>query len=766
MTAQRNMNIMDLSSIIQTLSAQKRTGTLRIEGPDDEKLLYFNKGNIELVLARHRKFKLGEALIKYGRLTEERLEEALAHQRQNGGELGKILVEKEILTEKEIRDAVVFQITEEVCDVFTWQSADCEFLEDRALPEIEKLLGHGIQVMVNPESLIMEAARRVDEWEIIKKIVPSTKDVFQATPASLRYANEEGWEPEREVLSLVDGVKDVADIIQKAKMPKFEALKTVYKLASNGDIESVSGARLVELGLQHSGQGDIRKAIRLFERAEELGVEGLDIDHRLARAYEAMGAAEKAIAKYLAYARRKEQDGEMDQAVYAYERIIQLDPEEMKWHERLIGVLIKQNRREEVIRHARRLETKYLARNQKERAVAVWHQVQEAFPDAADSYEALAKLHLKYDETVQAIIELENLAGLHLLRGEKEAAVKVFKKILQLDEECVQARMSLAATLAETGRAQEALDEYHKLAETLTRSGIMEESANLVFLVDVYGRVATLDPENLQVRLKLAEAEESRGNTERALAAWREAADLMRRKNQRDEQFVHVLERIVHHTPDDAEAQEELARAYIEVGMSQKAINQYERLALAALGRNAHEDALRYLEEARKAEPLRIDTFHLMAEVHRRTGDREREGELLRRIAWLFICMDDYRSGEEALERASEVMSADLGTLLLLAEIYERQKRLERLESLLLRLTETALKRHDLGLASWMLDRLRKAGSKHEKLGELRNELEKMKKRSEAPEQAPIAGGREMLLDRIRIIPPKKKGKSPASEAD
>jgi len=769
MTTMRNINIMDFSSIFQSIGGQKRTGTLRVVGPDDEKLIYFNRGNVELVLAKQRKFLLGEALVKYGKLDKERLEEALAEQRKSGKELGKVLVEMGVLTERDIQEVVAFQITEEVCDIFSWEKVDCQFLEDQAIPDIQKILDEGIRVAVNPESLIMEAARRIDEWEIIKKLVPSTKDVFQATPESFHYFQEDGWDAEREVLSLIDGVRDVAEVIQKARMSKFDALKILHKLASNKEVEPVPATRLVELGLRFSNEGNLRKAIRLFERAEELGVEGLEVDHKLAKAYEAVGNVEKAVEKYLAYARRKEQEGDLDSAVQAYGHIINLQPDELRWHKRLIEVLIKQGRKEEVVRQARSLEAKFLAHNQKDEAVALWKRIQQIAPDLPVTYEALSKLHLKFDETVQAIIELENLAGLLLMRGEREQAVKVFRRILQLDDECVQARMSLAATLADLGQTEQALSEYTELSEMLQRTGILQEGGNSAFLLDVYRKMADLEPQNIDVRWRLVDAYLSGDNTEGALQTLHEMADILCSRGDMKRELVKVLEKMSQLSPDDEEVLLELGDAYADCGMSQQAIKIYERLALAAMQRGKHEDALTLCQKCRRVEPLRIDTFRLMAEIYGCLGDVERQAEFYRQIAWLYIAMEHYEAAEDALVRASELQSADLATLLLLAETYKKRKKQKKVKSLLLRLARTAVKQRDLGLAARFIDELERSGLSDDSVTDIKKELKVLRTRLEEGAKLPViekpAGGNILSsIPGIRIIKPKKGQTNPEKE--
>lgn len=71
--------------------------------------------------------KLGEILLKHTSLKEEQLEEALEHQKKEGGLLGEILVKKNFLTAHDIMKALCIQI-------------DMPFIEDLKPNEIDPLL--------------------------------------------------------------------------------------------------------------------------------------------------------------------------------------------------------------------------------------------------------------------------------------------------------------------------------------------------------------------------------------------------------------------------------------------------------------------------------------------------------------------------------------------------------------------------------------------------------------------------------------------------
>ena len=94
--------------------------------------------------------------------------------------LGELLVEQGALTREQLHDAIDVQIEEAVYFLFTWKQGTFNFEADVA-PEEQDFL-----VSINPESLLLEGARRVDEWSLIEKKIPSFDLVFEIDRAQAR----------------------------------------------------------------------------------------------------------------------------------------------------------------------------------------------------------------------------------------------------------------------------------------------------------------------------------------------------------------------------------------------------------------------------------------------------------------------------------------------------------------------------------------------------------------------------------------------------
>jgi tetratricopeptide (TPR) repeat protein len=682
-SAKKDINILDLSSIFQSLSGAKRSGTLRVYRSGEEKLVYFRKGNVEYVTAPRKKHLLGEALIKYGAITEEQLREALRKQKGWNVDLGGALLKLEFVGEDEIRKALVFQITEEVCDIFAWPDVHCEFVPGEPPEDITKLSKEGVHVSVNPESLVMEAARRIDELEILKEILPSMKDVLVATPRAVHYYDEAtGNEAEMEVLSCIDGVRDVSEVVEKARMSKFDVLKTLYKLISAGEVAPIAPVQLVQLAFNCASTGQLEKCVRLYERALELGVTDLDLDMRLAETYEALGEGEKATEMYGSHASEAANDA----------------------HEKLIETLIENDLRGDAIKEATKMASKLIELKEESRTISLWQHMKEFMPDNPVPYRNLADLHASGGHTVQAIIELENLAGLYQVNNNPDQAIETLREMLRLDRECVQARLSLAATLADMGDTEAAVTEYNTLAETLSKSGVIHDSGNWTFLIDIYEKILDLEPGNILAREWLAKAYIDNEMIDKALPSLRQIAEMKRAEGRLGE-IPDPLKQIVKLQPEDMDTRMELAKVYLELGDIVHATKVYQEVIRMSLDKKEFGLAQRAAAKILNADPHNLVAHKALADMYADVGEKEKQLMELCKVGWLSYCGGDFKAAAKSFEAVLKLEMDSLDIALVLPRAYELLGDKRKAFDCYLSLAQECVRRNNLGLARWASER-------------------------------------------------------------
>jgi tetratricopeptide (TPR) repeat protein len=111
-----------------------------------------------------------------------------------------------------------------VYTLFTWTSGTFNFE-----PGVEPEDG-AEKVSVDPQSLLLEGARRVDEWSLIEKKIPSFDVVFSLDRPRLMMNKDALTSEQEALLPLIDGHRDINALIRDSGLGEFEVGKALYGL--------------------------------------------------------------------------------------------------------------------------------------------------------------------------------------------------------------------------------------------------------------------------------------------------------------------------------------------------------------------------------------------------------------------------------------------------------------------------------------------------------------------------------------------------------
>lgn len=704
-----DLNIMDFSNIFQALASSQRTGTLKVENSDNErKFFYFNRGSIQLMALSEKDDIAALSFLKSGILSEDDVQNLILLQSNARKPIAQIALEANLIEETEILQALSFFIEEEFCDVFIWEEVHCEFFESKPPSNFSDFQFLSRPLSIHPNTLLMEAARRKDEWSRVKKHIPSTKDVFRVNQDSFHFFDESDPNTDyiREVLSLVDGKRDVAEITAQARMSKFDALMILKDLVESGEISALSGEELLKFALLCQKRGNIKKALRLYERAEKLGVHQYDLADRIGKSYEALGQTKKAINKYLDFAAKCCAQEKLDDAILTYQKVIRLDPNDISTHEQLIGLLLEQNRKEEAVREYRLLIQKYQKFDAKDKLMDAWKAVAQYSPGVnEEAYEELAKLYREIGDTVQAIIDLDELATNFLVEERFDESVAIFRKILTIDDECIDARLQLASTLSKTGRIDEAVQEYKKMAEMLSKSGVIRNSANWEFLITTYEKIVDLEPDNYLARKWLAEAYLEKKDREKSIMHLQDIIGIYRHRESLA-QTIEPLSLLVQICPDQFHYFEELAQAYSATGQREKASETYARAARICTNNKKHLQAEEYFAEILKISPFELSAHREIANILKQQNLIEEAVEKYKDIARLCEGAGMYLEAISACEEIFRIVVDERSTLHMIARIYEKCEGRKGALEYYLKFAEKSLGQNNLGEAKDSLSKI------------------------------------------------------------
>lgn len=271
-----------LPDVVQLLFLGRRTGCLSVASDRDFASIWFDEGWITFAGLTVRPDRIGERLVAAGRLTTAQLEEALAAQATTADlPLGALLVRLGHLEKEALELEIRRQVEETIYTLFTWDSGTFSF----EAGEAGGPSGPGdAMVRLNPEGLLLEGARRVDEWSVIAKKVPSPEAVFAVESGHGSGGGDDALvELERRLLPLLDGVRSVRALVEATGLTEFEVSRALYGLLSAGRIRRVASAgpatprrdegRLEEhrnLGVAFYRTGMLDEAEREYRRIAEL----------------------------------------------------------------------------------------------------------------------------------------------------------------------------------------------------------------------------------------------------------------------------------------------------------------------------------------------------------------------------------------------------------------------------------------------------------------------------------------------------------------
>lgn len=294
-----------LPDVLQLLSMGKKTGCLSVTHRNNFGSIYFDKGRISYAAIVNRRDRLGDILVKAGTISAAQLDQAIqAQDKMRDKRLGEILVELGIISREQLHQQIRIQIEEAVYFLFTWSEGAFNFEAD-ILPEQQDFV-----VSINPESLLLEGARRVDEWGLIEKKVPSFDSVFELDRARLDSSGAHLTVEQEALVPLIDAQRDVTHLIEDSGLGEFDVGKALYGLATAGFLHRIgrsrtpaatmaTDARVEEhrnLGVAFYKTGMLDEAAREFRRVTELRPGDLPARFLLGVANLRMGRNEAAVA--------------------------------------------------------------------------------------------------------------------------------------------------------------------------------------------------------------------------------------------------------------------------------------------------------------------------------------------------------------------------------------------------------------------------------------------------------------------------------------
>ena len=255
----------------------------------------------------------------------------------------------------------------------------------------------------------------------------------------------------------------------------------------------------------------------------------------------------------------------------------------------------------------------YTVRGQIQKAIDEWKKLITDTPNDANIFNTIGDMYLKYQTTGQgkeeAISNYVKAAEIFQSSGFALKAIAVLKKILKIVPSSKDIYIRLGDLNCERGLIGNAREDYLAAAKLYSQEGQVREA------LDVYRKIADLDPANLNVRLKIAEIFLKEDLKSEAIEEYNKVASAHIESGHRNE-AESIYKLILRVAPDDADAIIKIGKFRLEDGY--------------------FEEAMAYVKMALERSPDSEEAFSVLIDLYDKTKMYDEAEDLIKRR------IDDY----------------------------------------------------------------------------------------------------------------------------
>lgn len=425
----------DLAQVFQMLALNQKVGMLCISSPRGWRALYFEPRGACLYFDEHVLLDkvVGQAE-RNGHLSPEAVTEARQHAAARGIGFDEALIAGGYLAAEEITSMLRGEMEEQIYDLFFWTDAHFEFYE--GANTVEGREGRvDSRFVFSTDTLIMEAARRIDEWSFIQERITGPLELYRPVGGATNVVDLE--DSALALYDLIDGKRNVGRLIEITGLPAFLVYKGLAVLLDEGLIEAVAVDELLDTAAACEQEGRYQDAINVYEKAVALG-EGIPESHsRAAAVYETLQEFElaayhsKCVAEFCARA------DDVKKSVAILKHVVAMLPTDLAARERLVELTVGRadlaTKDFDPVAHGKELVDLYLEIGEIERVRIILERLIRDNPFDIELKKSLINVHTKAGDS-KRVVELYESIAEDLVQDRKPLeAIKYLQKILMLD---------------------------------------------------------------------------------------------------------------------------------------------------------------------------------------------------------------------------------------------------------------------------------------------------------------------------------------------
>ncbi len=324
-----------LFDVFQNVHHNRLTGTLRVENGTETRWIHLHEGLVRHVsLGEGIGLPMPEFLVQRGFVDAKALDRVLRSRGRSRRLLQDLLARAKVLDPGEYERAFRLRVEEFLFDLLSWKKAEFEFLEGPPPRGIFDLQQKSLSLALDPSSFLMEAARREDEWQRIRRVVSSDFDFFEALGEE-----EPPEDPETVMIwRALDGRTELRELQRTLPLGRFEIHDTIARLVTGGFARPVPPTDLPALAREAVENGDPERAEALLTRVLEIERNHREARGLLAEVLESRGRCKDAAVHHAFLGSQSMQEGEARGALASFREAVRLDPADAGLRERVFDL--------------------------------------------------------------------------------------------------------------------------------------------------------------------------------------------------------------------------------------------------------------------------------------------------------------------------------------------------------------------------------------------------------------------------------------------
>lgn len=253
------------------------------------------------------------------------------------GTLKRKLARRSIMQSGEFNSVARSVVLEKIYDCFLLEEGTFEFIEDYDTARFDDDEATA-KIKINPNEVLMEAMRRVDEWGRIRRSIPSFREVYVAK----REPNDEDRPLERELLKLTAaGVMDLQAVINSSPGARFKSTEAILTLVESGALRVATVNEYITLGKAAMDSGDDDGAAAFYARGLSYERGNTALNEMRIAVLERLGRKQEAADERKLFAGTLLEKRDLKAAAEQYRKAVILVPADPLPRERLLDLHVE-----------------------------------------------------------------------------------------------------------------------------------------------------------------------------------------------------------------------------------------------------------------------------------------------------------------------------------------------------------------------------------------------------------------------------------------